>query len=192
MRRAPLPGASSTGGRGTQMMSDQSRPPTGAATFAVIGFEALRFREVRDGYAYWERLRGSRAFPSREQLEPRVIGPLLTNLILLRVIDGGRDFEYCMVGDEVSRAYRTQLNLRRLSEVGKEMPTAATYWGHVYRDICQNHKPWAVRYSPGIDGEGRFSEAEAVLLPLGPRDDAVDHIVTFGKRRYDPSQDAPR
>jgi hypothetical protein len=173
------------------MVSDGSSPQIGVATFAVIDFEALRFREVREGYAYWDRLRGDRAFPAREQLQPRAIAPLLTNLILLRVIDGGRDFEYRIVGDEVSRAYRTQLNLRRLSEVGKDIPTAATYWGDVYRDICQNRKPWAVRYSPGIDGEGRFSEAEAVLLPLGPRDDEVDYILTFGKRRYDLGPDTP-
>ncbi|MDR3528322.1 MAG: PAS domain-containing protein [Rhizomicrobium sp.] len=163
-------------------MDSDPTPPT--ASFAVIGVEELRFAQLRQGYAYWESLCGGRAFPARDQLQPRCMAPLLTNLILIRVIDHGLDFEYRIVGDEVSRAYRSQLNLRRLSEVGKEMPTAATYWGDVYRDICKHGKPWAVRYSPGLDGEGHFSEAEAVLLPLGPSDDAVNHILTFGKRVY--------
>jgi hypothetical protein len=165
-------------------MGSDDTPPSTAASFAVIGVEELRFTALQQGYAYWNSLRGARAFPAREQLQPRCIATLLTNLILIRVLDHGLDFEYRIVGDEVSRAYRSQLNLRRLSEVGKEMPTAATYWGDVYRDICKNRKPWAVRYSPGLDGEGHFSEAEAVLLPLGPSDDEVDHILTFGKRVY--------
>lgn len=166
-------------------MSSHELAPKGP-TFEAIALEALSKPLVIQGLAYWRSLCGTRTFPAREQLSPREILRLLTNTILLKVIDGGNDFEFAVVGDEVTRAYRTKLIHRRLSEIAKDIPNAATFWGGVYRDIIQNRKPWAVRFSSGSDGEARFSNAEAVLLPLGPRDDVVDHIITFTQRTLAP------
>lgn len=157
-----------------------ANPPP--ASYQVIGLDDLRYPQVREGLAYWQSLRGTRAFPSREQISPRAIARILTNTILIRVIGDGDDFEYVIVGDEVLRAYRVPLIHRRLSELTADLPNSTAYWGKVYRDICANKKPWAVRYGAGLDGEAKFSDAEAVLLPLGPTDDIVDHIMTFGKR----------
>jgi hypothetical protein len=156
-------------------------PP--ATTYDVIAPEDLRFDEVCEGFAYWKLLCGERPFPTREEISPRAIARLLTNLILLKVIDGGADFEFVIVGDEVQRAYSASLLRRRLSDIAKDLPNSAAYWGGVYRDIVRTGKPWAVRFAAGLDGETRFFEAEAVLLPLGPREGAVDHILTFGKRK---------
>lgn len=161
--------------------SDRAVDPQGSS-YQVIALNELRYPEVREGLAYWQSLRGTRAFPAREQIEPRGIARLLDNVILLKVIGGGTDFEFVIVGDEVSRAYRTALIHRRLSDIANDLPNSAAWWGYVYQDICRNRKPWAVRYGAGFDGEAKFSDAEAVLLPLGPTDIVVDHIITFGKR----------
>jgi hypothetical protein len=161
--------------------SDKAAGQQGSS-YQVIGLDDLRYSQVREGLAYWRSLRGARAFPAREQIEPRAIARILTNTILIKVIEGGADFEFLIVGDEVMRAYRTPLIHRRLSEVAVDIPNSAAWWGYVYQDVCHNRKPWAVRYGAGFDGEAKFSNAEAVLLPLGPTDTVVDHILTFGKR----------
>lgn len=162
-------------------VSNEAVDPQGSS-YQVIGLDDLRYPEVCEGLAYWQSLRGTRAFPSREQIEPRGIARILTNTILIKVLGGGTDFEFAIVGDEVMRAYRTPLIHRRLSDIARDMPNSAAWWGYVYQDICLNRKPWAVRYGAGFDGEAKFSDAEAVVLPLGPTDAAVDHLITFGKR----------
>ncbi len=164
-------------------LPDSSRP---GPVFEPIDIDAVSKPLVQEGLAYWRSLCGSRAFPARDQISPRAIRRLLTNTILIRVLDAGADFEFLVVGDEVTRAYRAPLMHRRLSEIGKDIPNAAGFWGNVYRDIVQNRKPWAVRFSAGHDGEARFSDGEAILLPLGPSDDVVDHIITFTKRTLAP------
>ncbi len=151
-------------------------------TYRAIGLAELSYPQVRDGLQYWQSLKGERLFPSRQQVKPRAIASLLANTILIKVIEGGKDFVFTIVGDEVLRSYRTPFIHRRWSELVVDLPHAAAYWGDVYRDICRNKKPWAVRYTPGLDGEAKFSKAEAVVLPLGPNDDVVDHILTFGER----------
>lgn len=162
-------------------VSTKAVDPHGSS-YQIIGLDDLRYEPVREGLAYWQSLRGTRAFPAREQIEPRAIARLLTNTIVIKVIGGGTDFEFLTVGDEVMRAYRTSLIHRRLSDIAVDMPNSAAWWGYVYQDIFHHRKPWAVRYGAGFDGEAKFSDAEAVVLPLGATDAVVDHILTFGAR----------
>ena len=164
------------------MLSRESTQDQVRLTYQSIGLDELHYLQVREGLAYWQSLCGNRAYPARQQIEPRAICRLLCNTIVIKVIDGGADFEFAIVGDEVTRAYRAPLMRRRLSEVAADLPHSAEYWGSVYRDICTNRQPRAVRFSSGFDGEARFADAEAVLLPLGPNDETVDHIITFAKR----------
>lgn len=152
------------------------------SSFKAIGFDELRFAPVREGLQYWQSLCGARAYPARDQIMPRAICRILCSALLIKVIEGGADFEYAIVGDEVARTYRAHLARRKLSEVAVEMPVSSAYWGTVYRDICAIRQPRAVRYSVQLDNEANFADAEAVLLPLGPDDETVDHIITFAKR----------
>jgi hypothetical protein len=151
--------------------------------FEVVRLEDLKDPLVRQGIAYWDALRGPRAFPSRGEVNPRAVAPLLSRAILLKVIGGGEDFEFAIVGDDVNRAYCAPLLHRRLSEIACDLPNSAAWWGRVYRDICRTGRPWAVCMHAGSDGETNYSDGEAALLPLGASQDSVDHIVTFAWRR---------
>lgn len=162
-------------------VSTKAVDPQGSS-YQIMGLDEVCYAPVRDGLTYWQSLRGTRAFPSREQIEPQAIARILTNTIVIKVLGGGTDFEFLIVGDEVMRAYRKPLIHRRLSDIALDMPNSAAWWGYVYQDICLHRKPWAVRYGAGFDGEAKFSAAEAVVLPLGATDTVVDHILTFGAR----------
>lgn len=155
----------------------------GATRFEVVGIDAIQDAQVRQGIAYWNALRGPRVFPSREEVSPRAIAPLLSRAILLKVIGDGEDFEFVIVGDEVERAYRTTLLHRRLSDVARDLPNSAAWWEHVYREICRTGVPWAVRMHAGVDNETNYSDGEAALLPLGTADGKVEYIMTFAWRK---------
>ncbi len=160
---------------------DPAKTPGGSS------FEMRDIADVDDplllrGITYWNALRGTRKFPAREQIEPRAIAPLLSRTVIIKVVEGGTDFEYIIVGDEVERAYKAKLIHRRVSEVARELPNTVGFWNDRYRDVCRTHKPVFVRMVAGHDGEANFSEGQVVLLPLGVSDEQVDHMITFGKR----------
>lgn len=151
--------------------------------FTPIGLDGLRHVPLREGLNYWRFLCGGRAFPARDAIEPRAICRLLCNAILLKVIEGGADFEFVIVGDEVTQAYRVPLARRRLSEVAADLPQSAAHWGKIYRRVLTERVPLAWRFSIRLESEAMFSEAETVLLPMGKSDDAVDHLLIFTKRQ---------
>ena len=147
---------------------------------ALIAPEELLSRKVRLGFDYWRMLCGTRCFPARGDVNPREIAGILTNMALLKVIDGGSDFRYRIVGDHAGRGYRADLNGRSIREVAAEMPRAAENWLRLYRQVTESGKPMAVRVSVGHDArEVNFTKAEAVFLPLGETEDRVDHLICF-------------
>lgn len=154
----------------------------GSSSFEIHDIADVEDSLLLRGIDYWKSLRGSRQFPAREQIEPRAIAPLLSRTVVIRVVDGGADFEYVIVGDEVERAYKAKLIHRRVSDIAREMPNTISFWDGIYRDVCRTHQPVFVRMIAGHDEETHFSEGQVVLLPLGTSDDQVDHMITFGKR----------
>ncbi|MDE2182405.1 MAG: PAS domain-containing protein [Alphaproteobacteria bacterium] len=157
-------------------------PANDTTAYEIVRLEDLEDPLVRLGVEHWQTVRGERAYPSRDQIDPKAIARALHRIIILKVIDGGEDFEFAIVGDEVNRAYRVPFARRRLSAISRDLPNSAAFWGTIYRDICRTGKAWAVRMFSGFDGETNFSHGEAALLPLGPVDGVVDHIITFSKR----------
>jgi len=135
---------------------------------------------IQRSVAYWDSLRNGRRFPARDLLKPQKLGSALRYLVLLKVLDGGADFEYRIVGDVASTAYRIPRQNRRLSEIAKVAPRAAHRLGRTYSCCLETKAPFGVRWTPGRDVElANFSSSEAAILPLGPDDDTVDHILIF-------------
>ena len=152
-----------------------------ATRFEAVPAEELRHQVVRLGIEYWKRLRGSRAFPAREDIKPREIAGALTHIVLAKVIGGGNDFEFKIVGDDVGRAYRAPLINRRMSEVAVDLPRAGKRWGDLYRQVVDTRMPVGIRGIVGHDArEVNFIESEVVGLPVGPSDAVVNYVLTFG------------
>src|SRR5262249_55294607 len=63
----------------------------------IIPLDAIDNPILQQGLAYWHRLRGQRPYPARADLMPRDLSPLLRHVVLLRVLDGGGDYEYRIV-----------------------------------------------------------------------------------------------
>jgi len=150
-----------------------ARPDPRAST--VIALDDVASPAVKMGIGYWRRLAGIRPWPCREEISPADIRGLLRNLILLRVIDGGADFEYRIVGDAHVVAYDFCAQGKRLSELGDDthIGVLRKLYGRVLRkQAAYAYRGWMAR------GEGHMLFSESAFLPLGPTGE-IDHIVNF-------------
>lgn len=158
------------------MVALQFTPET--MSFEHVALDALECPFLRTGLNHWRLLRGGRRFPAREDLKPREIAGLLRRMSLIRVKNG--DFQYRIVGDCVVQAYDIQLHNRWLNDIESEFPRFVSFVRPVLMRVVETREPVAVRGSTG-HGAPRvnFTHYENLLLPLGPDDDTVDHILNF-------------
>jgi hypothetical protein len=133
---------------------------------------------VRAGIGYWKRLCGQRKFPARTEVTPRDILGLLRNTILLRVVDDGADYEYRIVGDAHVIAHGFSAQGMRLSDLGAIAGGYEKVLKSLYDMPVRTSSPFAVR-GWLARGEDEFIYSETVLLPLGPDETTVDHVLNF-------------
>ena len=132
------------------------------------------------GMAYWRGLCGERKFPARKDVTPRALGSLLRYTTLLGVIDGGKDYDYRIVGDAYVMAHGVSFQGKRWSETDKLSPGYHTMIKSVYDSVAHKAEPIAMR--GWIERSGATAEyiyCEYVFLPLGTDGKSVDHILVF-------------
>ncbi|GAA0527409.1 hypothetical protein FHS83_002181 [Rhizomicrobium palustre] len=136
--------------------------------------------QTRAAYAYWLKLRGVRAFPSRDAMKMRDLAGLVSHMSLVRVLEDGADFEHRIVGDAIVRAYDVRLQNRRFSEIAEDAPVLIRESLILFRKVVETKKPiaWCQRV---MLREVRINAtvAEMILLPFGADDTRVDHIAAF-------------
>jgi hypothetical protein len=160
----------------------QDRRFPGLTAIDFVPVTELQQRAVRLGFDYWQRQRGSRKFPARSQIRPNEIAPALSHFSLIKVWDGGSDFEVRIAGDAMNYAYRAPLNGRLMSDIATDLPQMASRWRRIFGEIIETGAPLAVRTRAGHDlPETNFTDSEAVFLPLGESDDVVDHMLLFAQ-----------
>ncbi|MBU6298062.1 MAG: PAS domain-containing protein [Alphaproteobacteria bacterium] len=145
-----------------------------------IALEDIESPILLQGVAYWRELSSGRSFPVRADITPRGLAALLRNTTLLRVIDGGKDYEYRIVGDAYVMAHGASFQGKRWSETYKRSPGYHSLIKPVYDWVVRKAEPVAMR--GWIERGGESSEmvhSEYVFLPLGTDGKTVDHILVF-------------
>jgi hypothetical protein len=142
-----------------------------------IAPDELEAQPLRCALAYWRSIRGDRRFPARADVHPRDIAGILRHVSLIKC--EGDDFVYRIVGDVIVRSFDLPMQNRKVSELSFEEPG----FGAIVRPLLQrcvnNGEVIAVRGRTGRDLiKVNFTHYENVLLPLGPDDGTVDHIMT--------------
>jgi hypothetical protein len=101
---------------------------------------------------------------------------LMRNVTLLRVVDGGRDYEYRIVGDAYVLAHGVSFQGKCWSDTALLSPGYKAYIKPIYDKIVQDEEPIATRgwIERGAGGSGTVY-SEYVFLPLGHA--KVDHIL---------------
>ena len=135
---------------------------------------------IRRGFDLWQRLRGARRFPTRTELSPRHMPELLRNAVLIRVVEGGEEFQFRVIGDAIVMAQGASFQGMTTHEVDRVLPGYGSALRGIYRRIYKSGEPLAFRgwYEREADQHSFFHET--VVLPLGPDGGAVDHIFVVG------------
>ncbi len=131
---------------------------------------------VRKSLDVWERLRADRQMPARADMSPRALLGVLANTALLRVIDGGDEFEFRIVGDQIAVQQGMVLQGKKMAEIDAILPGYGALLKRIYRDGFDARKPLAFRgwYTRPMDNHPFFHEV--VLLPVGEDGETVDHL----------------
>lgn len=149
-----------------------------SSIFHDISFDGIESAVLRAGYEYWQSKLDGRRYPARDDIRPREIAPLLRHVALIKV--EGDDFVYRIVGDTIVLSFGVPLQNRRLSDLVFDEPGFGAYVVPVLEKIVSTGKPLAVRGKVGRDVlRVNFTDSENLLLPLGPDDHTVDHVLTF-------------
>lgn len=171
------------------MLDHQPQCPTPAP-------DAPRFRhsipvaEVQNplllrGLTLWERLRGSRPFPSRNDMSPRLFAGLLRNTLLVRVT--GDDFEFRIVGDAIVTAQGASFQSLTTAQIDERLPGYGHMLHRAYSMIVADAAPSAFRGWFERKADGRAFFHESLGLPLGT-DGVVDHLLILGVYAYNDAQ----
>ncbi len=163
--------------------SDQTASGTGATPAKTDGCIALSEIDspiLQQGVAYWRSLSAERNFPSRSDVTPRGLSSLLRNTTLVRVVDGGKDYDYRIVGDAYVMAHGVSFQGKLWSETDKLSPGYHALIKSVYDRVVRKKEPVAMR--GWVERSGQQFEpiySEYVFLPLGTDGATVDHILVF-------------
>ena len=135
---------------------------------------------LRRAFELWSTLRGQRRFPRRGEVTPRNMAEFLRNTVLVRVVDGGKDFQFRIVGDAIVQVQGDSFQGMTTAEIDERIPGYGAMLCSVYREICARGEPLAYR---GWFVQPHTKMAffhESIILPIGPDDATVDHILIVG------------
>ncbi|HEY2032148.1 MAG TPA: hypothetical protein VGH02_00535 [Rhizomicrobium sp.] len=146
-----------------------------------ITVDEVTDRNVQLGVAYWRALCGGRRFPARTDLTLRAMTPFISHVVILRVIDGGADYEYGFAGDAHIRAFKVPFKGIRVSQIEAAAPDFGKLLRAAYDRARSAATPFAVRGRVDMGfGKATPHYHETAFLPLGDSDDAVDHLLIVG------------
>jgi hypothetical protein len=137
---------------------------------------------LRKGLALWESQRGARRFPGREDMSPRMLGGLLRNTVLVRVL--GDDFQFRIVGDAIVAAQGASFQGKTTAEIDTTLPGYGRMLHRVYRIVRDAATPHAYRGWFERQADGRAFFHETVILPLGSDGEHVDHLLVLAIYAY--------
>lgn len=139
--------------------------------------EAIQSDGLREALNYWERKRGDRAMPRRQDLDLTDIPVLLTRITIADVVDGGDDFVMRYVGRGISG---NQVVLPGVSLLTLPLDQGRDLILVRYRHAVTEKRPVYQRYvfSTATTGDRRI--IETVTCPLSDDGETVNKLFTCG------------
>jgi hypothetical protein len=130
---------------------------------------------VHRGLAHWRHLKGTRRFPARGELLPRDLGDILRHTALVRLADGGSNFEVRLVGDAIVLAQGISFSGYSAAMIDELSPGYGAELRTIFRLIHATAEPLVFRGWYERNPGPKPVYHETMFLPLG--DAAVDHIL---------------
>lgn len=146
----------------------------------VVPLDQIESPVVRRGLDYWLKVRGSRSYPARENIVPRDLAGLLRHVVLLRLIDGGADYEFRIVGDAHVISHGFNMQGLKVSDVDIYSPGYGPVLKSLYDRVVRRREAYAFRgWLERGDQKQKYIYSESVFMPLGPDGRTIDHILNF-------------
>jgi hypothetical protein len=143
-----------------------------------IAFEQIESQRVRAVYAAWQRWRGSRAMPTRNEILLKDLGNAAANISLVHALPQENDYEFRVIGDAHIQAYGLNFQGKRMRDALALSPRHGKILKASYDMVCAMRRPYAFRGIVGRDApNARFTRFETCYLPLGPSPDDVDYVI---------------
>jgi hypothetical protein len=102
----------------------------------------------------------------------------MTNVSLVRVLDGGEDYEFRIIGDAHLRAYGSNYMGKHMRDIIAVAPKFGRLLRASFDLVRTTGRPHAFRGLVGYDTpDSRFSAFETCYLPFGEGPAAVDYIM---------------
>jgi hypothetical protein len=163
--------------QGDSLMMGKMAPE---AAFDAEAFAAGLSPFSQSVFAYWNGKRGSRPMPARRDLDPLEMRGFLPQVMLLDVLDGGRDFFCRVVGSDIRERIGFEMTGRLLSELNGE-PAVVEAILEEYREVVRLRRPTSARHDFVNRVTGRPKVYERLTMPLSDDGTAVNML--FGVRR---------
>lgn len=126
--------------------------------------------------AYWLRKQSGRTMPSRHEIAPSEIKAQLPNVLLVDVIDGGREFRYRLVGSRLQGSFPAVPTGRLMSELLVPFGDyTVTKTLDTYREVVSSRAPLRIRGSGALFAQDP-KYFDALLMPLSDDGERVNMI----------------
>jgi hypothetical protein len=146
----------------------------------LIPLDAIESPILRQGLDYWRALKGERSYPTRNDMKPRDLAPLLRNITLIRLLDGGADYEYRIVGDAHVISHGFSMQGRRVSEIDDISPGYGSVLKSLYDRAVRKRDVYAFRgWMERGEKTKQYIYSESLFMPMGPDETTIDHVLNF-------------
>lgn len=140
----------------------------GARIQPLPGPEHLKYRAIAAVLDYWNALPHVDGVADTLVVDPLALKPALGSIILLDVIDQGRDFHYSLYGSRIAQVSGFDMTGRNLSELPTDAPIQ-TFFRAGYLGVVRHRKPlFTVHNAPEDIMIGKWHRLQ---LPLGKNGD---------------------
>lgn len=134
--------------------------------------------EARPLFDLWNAMRAGRAMPARRDLGPVELRPWLAQIMLLEVVDGGRDFRVRLLGTDAVQGVGIDMTGKLLSELPARPDIVAGFLAE-YRAVATSARPGRNLHDYISPTSGRRVLFERLALPLSDDGATVNMILAL-------------
>jgi hypothetical protein len=156
----------------------------------LIPLDVIDSPILKQGLDYWRALKGERSYPARADMKPRDLAPLLRNIVLIRLVDGGADYEYRIVGDAHVISHGYTMQGLKVSDVDRFSPGYSAVLKGLFDRAVRKRDVFAFRgWMERGEKTKQYIYSESLFMPMGPDEASIDHVLNFAvytpRDRYD-------
>ena len=123
--------------------------------------------------SYWREKRGERTAPSRADIEPERLAPLLPYLALYDVLDG--DFRVRLFGTGLVLAYDGNITGKLMSDC--DLNGINAQLAEQLTEVVRERRPNVLRAKLAKETDNRYLRYERIALPLSADGETVNMIL---------------